>query len=194
MINLSLEFDRLRRAADVPDVIEALRYARRKGVRRGRGGQRAERAGVATRRAPGAIAVGATTDRGARPTTRTRAATSTWWRPAAARTPAHYAGNPSTRAYCEPDLTGRGIFQQTFTSSAALRPAARIRGHVDGGPHVSGIAALIDRTRRLGRRTDPGAVEHHIERTARDLGPAGFDSRYGHGLIDARAAPLSRRR
>jgi hypothetical protein len=31
-------------------------------------------------------------------------------------------------------------------------------------------------------------VERLIDRTARDAGPAGFDIRYGHGLIDAAAA------
>ena len=45
--------------------------------------------------------------------------------------------------------------------------------------------ALIRSTRRLGRRKpSPAAVEQHLERTARDLGPAGFDSRYGHGLVE----------
>ena len=55
--------------------------------------------------------------------------------------------------------------------------------------HVSGIVALVRSTRRLGRRKpSPGAVEQHLERTARDIGPPGFDNRYGHGLVSAKNA------
>ena len=43
-------------------------------------------------------------------------------------------------------------------------------------------------SKRLGSRPSPAAVEQRIEQTARDLGPPGFDVRYGHGLIDAAAA------
>jgi hypothetical protein len=31
-------------------------------------------------------------------------------------------------------------------------------------------------------------VQQLIEQTARDIGPPGYDSRYGYGLIDAAAA------
>ena len=55
-------------------------------------------------------------------------------------------------------------------------------------PHVSAAAALVIATRRLGSRPSPRAVETRLEDTARDLGPAGYDTRYGHGLIDAAAA------
>jgi serine protease len=30
-------------------------------------------------------------------------------------------------------------------------------------------------------------VEQRLETTARDLGPPGFDPRYGHGLVDGAA-------
>ena len=55
-------------------------------------------------------------------------------------------------------------------------------------PHVSGIAALVVGSKRLGRNPSPRALEQHLERTARDIGPPGFDSRYGSGLVDAAAA------
>jgi serine protease len=55
-------------------------------------------------------------------------------------------------------------------------------------PHVSGLAALIVASKVLGAHPSPGAIEQRIEATARDLGPVGFDDRYGHGLIDAAAA------
>ena len=52
-------------------------------------------------------------------------------------------------------------------------------------PHVSGVAALVVASKRLGRRPSPLTLERHLESTARDAGPAGFDPRYGHGLLDA---------
>jgi serine protease len=56
-------------------------------------------------------------------------------------------------------------------------------------PHVSGAAALVMATGRLGRlNPTPAEVERHLEATARDLGPPGFDDRYGNGLLDVAAA------
>ena len=55
-------------------------------------------------------------------------------------------------------------------------------------PHVAGVAALLIATKRLGRHPDPGLVEAHLEATATDAGPPGFDDRYGHGLVTPPAA------
>jgi serine protease len=55
-------------------------------------------------------------------------------------------------------------------------------------PHVSAIAALLIATHRLGNHPRPGRVATQLRRTARDLGDEGYDSRYGHGLVDAAAA------
>jgi serine protease len=56
-------------------------------------------------------------------------------------------------------------------------------------PHVSGAAALVMATGRLGRRNPtPAEVERHLEATTRDLGAPGFDRRYGNGLLDVAAA------
>ena len=50
-------------------------------------------------------------------------------------------------------------------------------------PHVAGLAALL-----LSQGvTRPAAIEAALRQFARDLGPAGRDDEYGHGLIDARA-------
>jgi serine protease len=55
-------------------------------------------------------------------------------------------------------------------------------------PHVSATAALVVASGVLGPDPTPDAVERRLETTARDLGPAGYDQRYGFGLIDAAAA------
>jgi serine protease len=55
-------------------------------------------------------------------------------------------------------------------------------------PHVSGTAALVIASKRLGPRPSPLVLERHLETTARDLGRPGFDPRYGNGLLDAAAA------
>jgi serine protease len=55
-------------------------------------------------------------------------------------------------------------------------------------PHVAGIAALLIASHRLGRHPSPIAVERRIEETARDIGPPGWDGRYGYGLVDPVAA------
>jgi hypothetical protein len=53
---------------------------------------------------------------------------------------------------------------------------------------VSAIAALLIATHRLGNHPRPGRVATQLRRTARDLGDEGYDTRYGHGLVDAAAA------
>ena len=50
-------------------------------------------------------------------------------------------------------------------------------------PHVAGLAALL----RQQGITAPAAIEAAIKRFATDLGPAGPDDEYGHGLINPRA-------
>jgi serine protease len=55
-------------------------------------------------------------------------------------------------------------------------------------PHVSGVAALLIGSRRLGRDPSPAAIEKRLKATARDIGATGWDPRYGWGLLDAAAA------
>jgi serine protease len=50
-------------------------------------------------------------------------------------------------------------------------------------PHVSGVAAMLMQQ----GITSPAAIEAALERFAVDLGPAGRDSTFGFGLVDARA-------
>ena len=50
-------------------------------------------------------------------------------------------------------------------------------------PHVAGLAAMLMQQ----GITSPAAIEAALERFAADLGPAGRDSTFGFGLVDARA-------
>jgi len=53
-------------------------------------------------------------------------------------------------------------------------------------PHVAGVAALVI----AGEGLSNIQVRNRLQQTADDLGPAGFDTNYGYGLVDAdEAAP-----
>lgn len=61
----------------------------------------------------------------------------------------------------------------------------RANGTSMATPHVSGVAALVWSARPS---LTPAEVQQLLERSALDLGPAGKDKRYGHGLVRAKAA------
>jgi serine protease len=92
-----------------------------------------------------------------------------------------------------------GILQQTLDfdliDTFDLSPSQFVRPRFDrlayfyvtgtsmATPHVSGVAAMLMQQ----GITNPAAIEAALERFATDLGPAGRDSTFGFGLIDARA-------
>jgi subtilisin family serine protease len=67
-------------------------------------------------------------------------------------------------------------------------------GHLSGtsmaSPHVAGVAALVRATRPS---LTPEQVERILESTAVDLGPSGYDTTYGNGLVDAERAVAAAR-
>jgi serine protease len=189
VINLSLEFGTQIHASQIPDVLSAIRYARRRGVTIvAAAGNQADSEVAYPARAPGVIAVAASTDRGCE-ADYSDAGTDVDVAAPGGGVDAPNDDNLWDQQHCRPDQPGRDIYQQTFTSSVRR---FGIPGGYEGtsmaAPHVTGIAALLIGTKRLGAHPTPRAIELRIEQTARDAGPPGFDVRYGWGIVDAAAA------
>lgn len=78
-----------------------------------------------------------------------------------------------------------GVLQQTFSGSYSTFVYAYYQGTSMACPHVSAVAALL---LSENRSLTPDTVRAALESTAVDLGAAGWDESYGHGLLDASAA------
>jgi serine protease len=191
VINMSLEFPALVSAAQVPDVMAALRYARRHHVvvTAVAGNEGSASHVPYPARARNVIAVAATTERGCRADYSNAGVDVDVAAPGGGPDATPTGDNPWDLTHCQPGVDGRSIYQQTFDPSPGrFGLPSGYYGTSMASPHVAGLAALIISSRRLGRNPRPAAVQRHIERTAQDAGPPGFDTSYGHGLIDAAAA------
>jgi serine protease len=190
IINLSLEFSSDVSASDIPALIEALRYARHRGVLVvAAAGNEGSSTIPYPARAKDVISVGATTEHGCLASYSNDGHGITLVAPGGGPD-ATLPGDPN----CRPELpSGRDVFQMTFTGSSPRKfgfPSG-YEGTSMATPHVSATAALIIAAGVLGRKPTPAQITARLTATARKLGDPQDQSRYGAGLLDAAAATAS---
>jgi serine protease len=187
IINLSLEFDSEVRADEIPDILDALVYARRKGALVvGASGNEGRTAVAYPARAADVLSVGATTEHGCLSDYSNQGTRLDLVAPGGGKDAAVAAVG-----LCQPQTEpGRDIFQQTFRGLRDRRFGfpGDYEGTSMAAPAVSATAALIIASGILGADPTPEAIEARLKATARDLGAPGVDQQYGAGLIDAGAA------
>jgi serine protease len=187
IVNLSFEFDRSIGRGQIPDILDALRFARRRGVLViAASGNSASRSIAYPARAHDVLSVGATTEHGCVAEYSNGGPTLDLVAP---------GGGPDAAidgdANCHPtDQPGRDIVQMTFRRSNPhwFGLPGSYTGTSMAAPHVSATAALVIASGIIGPDPSPAAVEARLKITARDFGVPGPDDRYGAGLIDAAAA------
>lgn len=187
VINLSLEFSSDVSASDIPELIDALRYAYKHGVAVvAAAGNEGSTTIPYPARAARVIAVGASTEHGC------LASYSNYGRGIALVAPgggpdANLPGDPD----CQPEIdSGRDIFQMTFTGSSprSFGFPGGYEGTSMATPHVTATIALMLAARVLGRKPSPTQIEARLKATARPLGAPSDRVLYGAGLLDAGAA------
>jgi len=186
VLNLSFEFGETVRARQIPNILDALRFANKKGVLVvGAAGNEAARAVAYPARAQDVVSVGATTEHGCVAEYSNTGPQLDLVAP---------GGGPDADlpddANCRPlDDSGRDIYQITFTRNVrTFGLPGRYMGTSMAAPHVSATAALVIASGVAGPDPTPRQVKDRLIATARDLGLPGPDNRYGAGLLDAAAA------
>jgi serine protease len=187
VINLSLEFSSNVTASDIPELIEALRYARRRGVLVvAAAGNEAHDAIAYPARAPDVVAVGASTEHGCLADYSNDGTGLTLVAPGGGAD-ANLPGDPN----CHPEEpAGRDVFQVTFTGASPRRfgMPSGYEGTSMAAPHVAATAALVIASGVLGPHPTPAQLVTRLRATARNLGGGGDEALYGAGLLDAAAA------
>jgi serine protease len=187
VINLSLEFSPGITASDIPELIEALRYAHRRGVLVvAAAGNEGHSAIAYPARAPDVVSVGATTQHGCLASYSNDGSGLTLVAPGGGPD-ASLAGDPNCRPETPP---GMDVYQETFTGSSlrAFGLPSGYEGTSMAAPHVAAAAALVIASGVLGRHPTPAQLTGRLRATARKLGGPGDSRLYGAGLLDAAAA------
>jgi serine protease len=186
IINMSLEFDSTVTRDLIPELIDAIAYARAKGVLVvAASGNEGDPAVAYPARNDNVLSVGGTTEHGCLADYSNTGHGLDLVAPGggddAERTDpgCAYGGKP-----------GRNIAQMTLIGvhKDKIGIPHSYEGTSMAVPHVSATAALVVASGILGADPSAAAIEHRLEATARDLGPAGYDKSYGWGLINAAAA------
>jgi serine protease len=186
VINLSLEFSPGVTAADIPELISAIRYAHRHRVLVvAAAGNEGHTALAYPARAPDVISVGATTEHGC---------LAAYSNDGSGLTIVAPGGGPDANLpddpNCESERPGRDVFQMTFTGNSPRRfglPSG-YEGTSMATPHVAATAALVIASGVLGPDPTPAQITTRLTATARKLGGGGDERLYGAGLVDAGAA------
>jgi serine protease len=186
IINLSFEFPTGITRWQIPNILDALRHARNKGVLVvGASGNEGEAAVAYPARSSDVLSVGATTQHGCQARYSNEGSDLDVVAPGGGED-AKLADDP----LCHPaDPPGLDIFQMTFTRS--VRRFGFPKGYVGtsmAAPHASATAALVIASGVLGPDPTPSEIERRIETTAIDLGAPGPDPHYGWGRLDAARA------
>jgi serine protease len=186
VINMSLEFDSTVTRDMIPELVDAIAYARAKGVLVvAASGNEGDPSVAYPARNDNVLSVGGTTEHGCLADYSNTGHGLDLVAPGggddAERTDpgCAYGGKP-----------GRNIAQMTLIGvhKDKIGIPHSYEGTSMAVPHVSATAALVVASGILGADPSPAAIEHRLEATARDLGPAGYDKSYGWGLINAAAA------
>ena len=188
VINLSLEFSPGVTASDIPELIEAIRYAHHRGVLVVAAAGNEGHAAIAyPARAPDVIAVGATTEHGCLASYSNYGGTLAIVAPGGGAD-ANLPGDPNCRPEQQP--SGGDIFQVTFTGSSPrlFGVPSGYEGTSMATPHVAATAALVIASGVLGRHPTPAQLTARLLATARKLGFSGDERLYGAGLVNAAAA------
>jgi serine protease len=186
IINLSLNFRSGVTGAQIPELIDSIEYAHAHGsLVVAAAGNEGSSSVAYPAQAEHALAVGSTTEHGCLSSFSNRGPGLDLVAPGGGRD-ASLADDPQ----CVPGRQGRPVYQVTTTRRRFDRFAisGRFLGTSMATPHVSATAALVVASGLLGPDPAPAAIEERLAQTARDLGPPGYDERYGWGLVEAAAA------
>jgi serine protease len=187
VINLSLEFTQDVTAADIPELLSALRFAvsRRATVVAAAGNEGMGQVAYPAR-TPSVISVGATTR------DRCLAEYSNIGSNLDLMAP---GGGDDSSAVSDPDChPGRAlppIRQMTFFDPrhpTRFGFPTGVFGTSMSAPHVTATVALVIASGVLGRHPTPNQIRARLEQTARPLGVGHPNADYGWGLLDAGAA------
>jgi serine protease len=186
VINLSFNFDKRVGPAQIPQILAAIGYARRRGAvivaAAGNEGSQSLAYPAHDRRV---LAVGATTENGCLSAFSNQGEGIDLVAPGGGKD----AGVPGDGG-CVAGRAGRSISQVTLAARQPDRFAIGVdfAGTSMAAPHVAATAALVIASGAAGPHPSPHAVMVRIKKTARDLGAPGYDTAYGWGLVNAAAA------